>query len=268
MAGVAATAKTAGRIARGGSIVGSLFGVVLNEIFDVNQLKDLRKETIEKYRKGEISREDAEKALKEIDDHIAESRGGSIGRGAVSGAGGALGGTLGLIGGGGVASAVTGTAGAIGGSMLADKLLGGYAEKAGGFISRQLFGASNRGINRELDEISQQNRQTGQPRQQAQQGRLTESRSEFRIAGKAVTEGQPLSEDQMAAIEMALTMSPENARGYPAWVLEQYNKQKSQGGSGAVGSVSQGAINSVATNGALNRPADVRQTSTDENELR
>ena len=353
MSNVAGAVKAGARQVRGGGIIGSLFGVVLNEITSVSELQDLRKQTIEKYRKGEISREDAEKALKEIDDQIAESRGGSLTRGAVSGAGGAIGGLAGAVAGGGVASAVTGTAGVIGGSMIADKFLGGAAERAGGWISRQLFGASNRGINRELDAIQpttgsqpsagqqsipegatpirengqiigymaegggivampgmedrlrryQESARRSQPgvtptsptgpgaaatgavagavagavvaspgtntnasASGAQPGRMTQtsSTSRIEIAGKPVVQGQPLAPDQMAAIGMALSMSPDNARRYPAWVLEQYNRQKSQG---AVGSVTPGAVGATAAAGALNRPNDITQTSTDENEI-
>jgi hypothetical protein len=223
-----------------------LFGVVINEFTSVSELEDLRKQTIEKYRRGEIARPDAEKALKEIDDQIAESRGGSITRGAVGGAGGAIGGLAGGIAGLGVASAPVGIAGAIGGSMLADRLLGGTAERAGGFISRQLFGASNRGINRELDAIQPT------PGAQPSAGQTTTTTA-FNIAGKPVVQGQPLAPDQMAALGMALQMDPRNARNYPVWVMEQYNRQKSQG---AVSSVTPGAVGATAATGALNQPAN------------
>ena len=246
MSGVANAARASARVASGGGIIGSLFGVVINEFTSVSELEDLRKQTIEKYRRGEIARPDAEKALKEIDDQIAESRGGSITRGAVGGAGGAIGGLAGGIAGLGVASAPVGIAGAIGGSMLADRLLGGTAERAGGFISRQLFGASNRGINRELNAI--QPTPGGQP-----SAGQTPATTAFNIAGKPVVQGQSLAPDQMAALGMALQMDPRNARNYPVWVMEQYNRQKSQG---AVSSVTPGAVGAIAATGVLNQPAN------------
>ena len=275
MSGVASAVKAGARQVRGGGIIGSLFGVVLNEFTSVSDLQNMRRQVIDKYTKGELSRGDAEKALRELDDKIAESRGGSLTRGAVAGAGGAVGGLAGGIAGLGVASAPVGIAGAIGGSMIADKFLGGAAESAGGWISRQFFGASNRGINRELNAIQPTPAPGG-----AQPGTMTERRNELRVAGKVVEEGKALTPDQMAAIDMALQMDPRNARNYPAWLMEQYNRQKSQG---AVSSVTPGAVGAAASTGALNRPPenaagsrstasargtnDITQTSTDEREI-
>ena len=276
MSGVASAVKAGARQVRGGGIIGSLFGVVLNEFTSVSDLQNMRRQVIDKYTKGELSRGDAEKALRELDDKIAESRGGSLTRGAVAGAGGAVGGLAGGIAGLGVASAPVGIAGAIGGSMIADKFLGGAAESAGGWISRQFFGASNRGINRELNAIQPTPAPGG-----AQPGTMTERRNELRVAGKVVEEGKALTSDQMAALDMALQMDPRNARNYPAWLMEQYNRQKSQG---AVSSVTPGAVGAVAATGALNRPPenaarsrsagtstntdnDITETSTDEREI-
>jgi hypothetical protein len=86
-----------------------------------------------------------------------------------------------------------------------------------------------------------------------QPGKMQASDSTLNIAGKPVVKGQPLTSDQMAAIGMALSMNPANAKNYPDWVLAQYNKQKSQG---AVSSVTPGAVGAVAATGALDRPAD------------
>jgi hypothetical protein len=155
--------------------------------------------------------------------------------GGVAGAGGALGGTLGAVAGGGVASVVTGTAGAIGGSMLADSLLGNAAQSAGGWLYSKLFGASDRGINSELDAIKPGGAQPGQ----------VQSSGTLNIAGKPVVQGQPLTPDQMSAIGMALSMNPANAKNYPDWVIEQYKKQKAQG---AVSSVAPGAVGAISTN--------------------
>jgi len=83
--------------------------------------------------------------------------------------------------------------------MIADKFLGGAAESAGGWISRQFFGASNRGINRELNAIQPTPAPGG-----AQPGTMTERRNELRVAGKVVEEGKALTPDQMAAIDMAI----------------------------------------------------------------
>jgi hypothetical protein len=231
---LATGARSAGKIARAGGVFGALFDTALNEITDIRELRNARDAVIKGYQSGEIDRKTATDALKEIDDKIAESRGGSLARGGVAGAGGALGGTVGAIAGGGVASAVTGTAGAIGGSMLADSLLGNAAQSAGGWLSKKLFGASDRGINRELDAI----RPGAQPGQVQASGTLN-------IAGKPVVQGQPLTPDQMSAIGMSLSMNPANAKNYPDWVLAQYNKQKAQG---AVSSVAPGAVGAISTN--------------------
>ena len=229
----AAGARAVGKTARAGGVFGALFDTALNEITDIRELKNAREAVVEGYKSGEIDRKTATDALTEIDNQIAESRGGTIARGGVAGAGGAVGGLAGGIAGLGAASVPVGIAGAVGGSMLADSLLGNAAQSVGGFLSRKLFGASDRGINRELDAIK-----PAQPGQVQSSGTLN-------IAGKPVVQGQPLTSDQMSAIGMSLSMNPANAKNYPAWVLEQYNKQKSQG---AVSSVAPGAVGAISTN--------------------
>jgi len=164
-----------GSAARFGAL-GALLGVGINEFTSVAGLQNARKQLLDKYQRGEISREDAEKGLVEIDDAISTSRGGSLARGGVSAAGGAIGGTVGAISGLGVASVPVGIAGAVGGGILADTLLGGVAESAGGFVSRQLFGGSNRSARRELDALRPLSRQPGpRPQPGATATRTTQS---------------------------------------------------------------------------------------------
>ena len=228
-----------------GAAIGALIDLGVNEFTEIPELKKAREDVIAKYKKGEISRSDAETAIAAIDDRIAESRGGTAARGAVAGAGGALGGAAGGIAGLGVASAPVGVAGAIGGSMIADKLLGGAAESAGGWLSKKLFGASKSGISKELDNARPLDDKSGP---KPQPGALQQSSSGIKVAGKDVVQGQPLTSDQMAAIDMALQMSPDNAKNYPDWVLAQYKKQK--GSSSAVPAGAAGAALSMNNTGA------------------
>jgi len=65
------------------------------------------------------------------------------------------------------------------------------------------------------------------------------SQQSFRVGGEEAKEGSPLSQRQMIAVNMALTMNPENAKMYPAWLMDQYNKQKS-GGQAATGAAPTG----------------------------
>jgi hypothetical protein len=46
------------------------------------------------------------------------------------------------------------------------------------------------------------------------------------VAGQPVEKGKDLTEQQTSAIDMALKMSPENAKNYPKWLIDQYNKSK------------------------------------------
>lgn len=214
----------------------------INEFTTVAGLQNARKQVLEKYQRGEISRADAEKALVEIDDAIAGSRGGSLARGGVNAVGGTFGGTAGAIAGLGAASVPVGVAGAIGGSMAADWLFGDAAERAGSWVSRQFGGGSSRQARRELDAIRPLDAQPG-PRPQPGATGNRETTNTLMIANAPVVQGQPLSENQMAAIGMALQMSPDNARNYPAWVMEQYNRQKT-------GTTTPGAARTPSTPGS------------------
>jgi hypothetical protein len=49
------------------------------------------------------------------------------------------------------------------------------------------------------------------------------------VAGQPVEKGKELSQQQTSAIDMALKMNPENAKNYPKWLIDQYNKSKSAG---------------------------------------
>ena len=245
LSAAAAGVKGALKAVPEGAAIGALIDLGVNEFTEIPELKKAREDVIAKYKKGEISRSDAETAIAAIDDRIAESRGGTAARGAVAGAGGALGGAAGGIAGLGVASAPVGVAGAIGGSMIADKLLGGAAESAGGWLSKKLFGASKSGISKELDNARPLDDKSGP---KPQPGALQQSSSGIKVAGKDVVQGQPLTSDQMAAIDMALQMSPDNAKNYPDWVLAQYKKQK--GSSSAVPAGAAGAALSMNNTGA------------------
>ena len=66
------------------------------------------------------------------------------------------------------------------------------------------------------------------------------SQQSFRVGGEEAKEGSPLSEKQMIAVNMALSMNPENANQYPSWLMDQYNKQKS-GGQATTGSAPTGS---------------------------
>ena len=157
----------------GGGAVGALLDTAINELTEIPELKALREEILDKYKKGEIVKDDAIKAIKDIDDKIAESRGGAATRGAVVGTGAMIGEGLGAAGGAALGGAI-GTAiapgagtvagagyggttgaisGAIGGGMLTDKLLGGISESIGGWISKKLFGGDESSIGKELDEV-------------------------------------------------------------------------------------------------------------------
>ena len=245
LSAAAAGVKGALKAVPEGAAIGALIDLGVNEFTEIPELKKAREDVIAKYKKGEISRSDAENAIAAIDDRIAESRGGTGARGAVAGAGGVLGGAAGGIAGLGVASAPVGIAGAIGGSMIADKLLGGAAESAGGWLSKKLFGASKSGISKELDNARPLDDKSGP---KPQPGALQQSSSGIKVAGKDVVQGQPLTSDQMAAIDMALQMSPDNAKNYPDWVLAQYKKQK--GSSSAVPAGAAGAALSMNNTGA------------------
>ena len=59
---------------------------------------------------------------------------------------------------------------------------------------------------------------------------LSQSESTVKIGGMPAVEGQPLAPEQISAIDFALRMSPVNAKNYPAWVLDQYAKQKRKEG--------------------------------------
>ena len=157
----------------GGGAVGALLDTAINELTEIPELKALREEILDKYKKGEIVKDDAIKAIKEIDDKIAESRGGAATRGAVAGTGAMIGEGLGAAGGAALGGAigtliapgpgtVTGAAyggttgavsGGIAGGMLTDTLLGGISESIGGWISKKLFGGDESSIGKELDEV-------------------------------------------------------------------------------------------------------------------
>jgi len=62
----------------------------------------------------------------------------------------------------------------------------------------------------------------------AADGNVQGSQQSFRVGGEEAKEGSPLSEKQMIAVNMALSMNPENAKQYPSWLMDQYNKQRSQ----------------------------------------
>jgi len=53
------------------------------------------------------------------------------------------------------------------------------------------------------------------------------------VGGEEIEKGKPLSDKQMLAIEAAVSMGNNN---YPDWLMEQYKKQKSEGGSGGAAS--------------------------------
>ena len=59
---------------------------------------------------------------------------------------------------------------------------------------------------------------------------LSQSESTLKIGGMPAVEGQPLAPEQISAIDLALGMNPANAKNYPAWVLDQYAKQKRKEG--------------------------------------
>jgi hypothetical protein len=59
---------------------------------------------------------------------------------------------------------------------------------------------------------------------------LSQSESTLKIGGMPAVEGQPLAPIQISAIDLALGMNPANAKNYPAWVLDQYAKQKRKEG--------------------------------------
>jgi hypothetical protein len=133
----------------GGGAIGALLDTAINEVTDVDDMKTLRSGILEKYKKGEIPKAEAVKAIKDLDDKIAESRGGAAARGAVAGTGAAIGG--------GIAGAGTmglGTlAGGAAGGGIANWLFGDTASAVGGWLSKQLFGGSESDITKELDTV-------------------------------------------------------------------------------------------------------------------
>lgn len=48
----------------------------------------------------------------------------------------------------------------------------------------------------------------------------------FKIANETATPNSPLSAAQLSAIDLSVSMNPNNANNYPSWVLDQYAQQK------------------------------------------
>jgi len=64
-------------------------------------------------------------------------------------------------------------------------------------------------------------------------GDVKDTKEIIKVGGEEAKQGEPLSDKQMMAVDMALNMNPENAKQYPDWLMEQYNKQKGEKAAGA-----------------------------------
>lgn len=143
---------TGNALIRRAGMIGVALDVGINEFTTVDELKKAREAIITKFKNGEIDEETAVGAIKEIDDKIASSRGGTIARaGGTAIAAGAAGAAAGSI--------VPGIGTAVGfgvglaGGLAYDYFAGEATEEVGGAIGKGLAGGSEDSIRKELNGV-------------------------------------------------------------------------------------------------------------------